>query len=57
MSRFSRLTRKLQAKGIRDPAGLAADIGRRKYGEAGFEALAEKGRRKKGRRGKKRRSR
>lgn len=50
MTRFSKLRQKLAAQGARDPGGLAATIGRRKYGSAGFEALAAKGRHKAARR-------
>lgn len=46
MSKFSNLRRKLAARGARDPGALAAYIGRRKYGSAGFAAMATKGRRK-----------
>ena len=45
--RFRRLKAKLGRKpGIYSPGGLAAKIGRAKYGKAGFAALAAKGRRK-----------
>lgn len=47
MSRFDDLTAALAAKGASDPAGLAAVIGRRKYGRAGMKALAAAGRKKK----------
>lgn len=46
-SRFSRLSAALGAKGAANPDALSAWIGRRKYGRAGFAALAAKGRAKK----------
>ncbi len=45
-SRFDKLAGKLAAKGARDPKALAAWIGRKKYGQEGFAALAAAGRRK-----------
>lgn len=42
--RFKSLKRKLAAKGAADPGALAAHIGRRKYGRAGFAALGAAGR-------------
>lgn len=47
MSRFSRLSAELAARGAHNPDALAAHIGRRKYGRAGMAALAAKGRAKK----------
>lgn len=47
MSRFSKLTTKLAAKGARNPKALAAYIGRKKYGRAGMAKLAAAGRRRK----------
>lgn len=44
MSRFDELKARLAAKGARDPAGLAAYIGRKKYGRGGMAALAAAGR-------------
>lgn len=44
MSRFTDLEAKLAAHGAADPAGLAAHIGRMKYGREGFTKLAEAGR-------------
>lgn len=41
---FQKLKDMLAAKGAVDPAALAAHIGRKKYGAAGFAALAAKGR-------------
>lgn len=43
--RFNALKNKLATEpGVRDPAALAASIGRKKYGKAGFANLSEKGR-------------
>lgn len=47
MSRFSRLSHELAAKGAHNPDALAAYIGRKKYGRAGFATLAKAGRAKK----------
>ena len=42
--RFDKLQEKLQAKqGIKNPAALAAWIGREKFGKAKFQKLAAKG--------------
>ena len=46
MTRFSKLEGKLRRRGVKNPAALAAYIGRKKYGKAGMEKLAEKGERK-----------
>jgi Mu-like prophage I protein len=46
MSRFSRLSSALAAKGAHNPDALAAHIGRKKYGRAGMAALAAAGRAK-----------
>lgn len=46
MSRFGKLKKKLAAKGATDPGALAAYIGRKKYGKAGFAALSAAGRAK-----------
>ena len=44
--RFAELKRKLaRRKGIKDPAALAAAIGRRKYGKQKMAKLSAKGRR------------
>jgi hypothetical protein len=43
--RFAALKKKLAAKGAKDPAALAAAIGRKKYGPAKFAALSAKGKR------------
>lgn len=43
-SRFHALAAELaQEKGVTNPGALAAAIGRKKYGNAGFEAMAAKG--------------
>lgn len=42
--RFAALENKLAGKGVRDPAALAASIGRKKYGAKRFGSLAAKGR-------------
>lgn len=47
MSKFKRLSKKLAAKGARNPDALAAFIGRKKYGKAGMATKAAAGRRKK----------
>src|SRR5262245_14832245 len=44
MSRFSDLEAKLAAHGAHDPAGLAAHIGRHKYGHKAFQEMAAAGR-------------
>ncbi len=43
-ARFAALKRKLAAKGVDNPAALAAYIGRKKYGKERFQQLAAKGR-------------
>lgn len=43
---FKKLKRQLAARGVRSPGGLAATIGRKKYGKAGMAAKAAAGRRK-----------
>lgn len=46
-SKFKRLSAKLgRRKGVRNPDALAAYIGRRKYGKAGFQRKAAAGRRR-----------
>lgn len=42
--RFRKLEGKLQSKGVKDPAALAAWIGRKQLGKARFQKLAAKGR-------------
>ncbi len=45
--RFSMLESKLASKpGVKDPAGLAAYIGRKKLGKTGFQKLSAKGRKR-----------
>ena len=44
--RFAALKSKLSRKGVRNPAALAAFIGRKKLGKARFQKLAAKGRKK-----------
>lgn len=45
--RFAALKRKLASRGdVRDPAAVAAAIGRKKYGAEKFQRLAAAGRRK-----------
>lgn len=46
MSKFNRLKGKLAKKGTRNPAALAAHIGRKKYGKTGMAKKAAAGRRK-----------
>jgi hypothetical protein len=46
VSRFNKLKSKLKKRGARSPAGLAAYIGRKKYGKKGMAKLSAKGRRK-----------
>ena len=41
--RFAQLKNKLAAKGASNPAGLAAYIGRKKFGKEKFQSLAAKG--------------
>jgi len=45
--RFAKLKRKLGKRGVRNPGGLAAYIGRKKYGAKRFSKMAAKGRRRK----------
>jgi hypothetical protein len=43
-SRFAALTKKLEGKkGVSDPKGLAAFIGRKKYSKERFQAMSVKG--------------
>lgn len=42
--RFKALEGKLAARGARNPAALAAYIGRKKYGKNKFQSLSAKGR-------------
>jgi hypothetical protein len=45
--RFKQLTSQLKRRGVKDPAALAAWIGRKKYGKKRFQDLAQKGRKRK----------
>ena len=47
-SRFAHLKAMMDRRGARNPAALAAWIGRRKFGKAGFQAMAARGRKKVG---------
>lgn len=42
-ARFATLKGKLGAKGVKDPAALAASIGRKKYGASKMASLSAKG--------------
>lgn len=42
--RFATLKGQLSRKGVRDPAALAASIGRKKFGNRRFNALSRHGR-------------
>ena len=42
--RFKQLTDKLEKQGAKNPKALAAFIGRKKYGKAKMQSMAEKGR-------------
>jgi len=44
--RFAELKRKLSARGVKNPGGLAAWIGRRKYGKKKFAKLSLAGKRR-----------
>ena len=46
-ARFKALKKKLAAKGARDPAALAATIGRKKHGSAAMARMAAAARNKK----------
>jgi hypothetical protein len=43
--RFQKLKNELSTEGVKNPAGLAAFIGRKKYGKKKFQKLAAKGKR------------
>lgn len=45
--RFAKLKGQLARKGVRDPAALAASIGRKKYGAKKMAKLSAAGRRRK----------
>ena len=44
--RYEKLVGELEKKGVKDPAALAAAIGRKRLGKARFQSLAAKGRRR-----------
>ena len=44
--RFEKLESKLEKKGAKDPKGLAAYIGREKYGKKKFAKMSAKGRKR-----------
>ena len=44
--RFQKLKKKLTKKGAKSPGGLAAFIGRKKYGKKKFQSFAAKGKKK-----------
>lgn len=44
LSKYDRLVKSLSASGAQDPKALAAWIGRKKYGKAGFQKKALRGR-------------
>lgn len=46
-ARFAALKTKLATRGARNPAGLAASIGRKKHGRAAMAKMAAAGRKKK----------
>ncbi len=46
-SRFKKLKKTLGKKGAKNPGGLAAFIGKKKYGKKRFGKLSAKGRKKK----------
>ena len=45
-SRFANCKRSMAKKGVKNPAGVCASIGRKKYGKKKFQSMAAKGRRK-----------
>jgi hypothetical protein len=45
--RFTNLEHKLANKGIKDPAALAASIGRKKYGKTRFQKIAARAHKRK----------
>ncbi len=45
--RFKTLSKKLKAKGVKDPDALAASIGRKKYGARKMAAMSAAGRKRK----------
>lgn len=46
--RFAKLKAQLAAKGASNPAGLAASIGAKKYGQAKMSAMAQRAKLRKG---------
>lgn len=44
--RFQKLKKELAGKGVKDPAALAASIGRKKYGKKKFQSMAAKAKKK-----------
>ena len=44
--RFAKLKKKLGKKGVKNPAALAAHIGRKKYGKKKMAVMSAKGRKK-----------
>jgi len=47
-ARFKALKGKLSNQGVKNPAALAAHIGRKKHGKKTFQRLASAGRKRKG---------
>jgi len=47
-ARFKALKGKLSKQGVKNPAALAAHIGRKKHGKKTFQRLASAGRKRKG---------
>ncbi len=45
--RFAALQKTLKERGAKNPGGLAAAIGRKRYGKAKFQSMATKGRERK----------
>jgi hypothetical protein len=45
---FKKLTAQLRRKGVRNPAAVAAKIGRKKYGKEKFQEYAAKGKKMRG---------
>lgn len=45
---FKKLTAQLKKKGVRNPAAVAASIGRKKYGKKKFQEYAAKGKKMRG---------
>ena len=46
--RFAKLEKSLKGQGVKNPAAVAASIGRKKYGNKKFQAMATKGRKRYG---------